>query len=120
MPISSSSPKPTPMALTSSQLEQWFANIERNQHPNTSEEDPYLATQFLSRFGLRNAKQVAEFLKTAGGNETINMIVQELVKEEAQLQLIRERNAEEQLKQQRLLLLLLTFIAKDKKLSKTR
>ncbi|MCW8407427.1 hypothetical protein OQJ13_00380 [Legionella sp. PATHC035] len=118
MPISSSSPKPTPMTLTSSQLEQWFANIERNQHPNTSEDDPYLATQFLSRFGLRNAKQVAEFLKTAGGNETINMIVQELVKEEAQLQLIRERNAEEQLKQQRLLFLLLTFIAKDKKLAK--
>ncbi|WP_392537233.1 hypothetical protein [Legionella sp. 227] len=118
MPTTSSSPKSTPMTLTSSQLEQWFANIERNEHPNTSEEDPYLATQFLSRFGLRNAKQVTEFLKTAGGNETINMIVQELVKEEAQLQLIRERNAEEQLKQQRLLFLLMTFIAKDKKLAK--
>ncbi|MCW8400449.1 hypothetical protein OQJ26_16845 [Legionella sp. PATHC038] len=118
MPTTSSSPKSTPMTLTSSQLEQWVANIERNEHPNTSEEDPYLATQFLSRFGLRNAKQVTEFLKTAGGNETINMIVQELVKEEAQLQLIRERNAEEQLKQQRLLFLLMTFIAKDKKLAK--
>ncbi len=106
------------MTLTSSQLEQWFATIERNNNPNSQEKDPYLAIQFLSRFGLKNAKQVFEFLKTAGGHETINMIIKELIKEEAQLQFIRERNAEEMLKQQRLLYLLMASIAKDKALAK--
>lgn len=103
-----------PMTLNSSQLEQWFATIERDNSPNTTETNSHLATQFLARFGLREATQVVEFLKTAGGNETINMIVQELMKEEAQTQLIRESAADELLRQQRLLCLLMAIIAKNK------
>ncbi|PWY54400.1 hypothetical protein DGG96_17135 [Legionella qingyii] len=102
------------MTLNSSQLEQWFATIERDNAPNTSETNPHLATQFLARFGLREAKQVVEFLKTTGGNETINMIAQELMKEEAKAQLIRESTADEMLRQQRLLFLLMTLISKNK------
>ncbi len=102
------------MTLTSSQLEQWFANIEKGNRLPTNETNPSLAAQFLARFGLKDAAQVIDFLKTAGGNETINMIVQEIMKEEAQIQLIREKNSEELLRQQRLLFLLMSLIVKNK------
>lgn len=118
MPTTSLPTQSVPMTLSESQLERLFASIERNGNPQTAQTDSYLAIQLLSRFGLQNAKQVTEFLKTAGGHETINMIVQELVKEEAQIQYIREQTAEEMLKQQGLLLRLLAFIAKDKELAK--
>ncbi len=102
------------MMMNSSQLEQWFAKIERDNTPNTTETNSHLSAQFLARFGLRDAAQVVEFLKTAGGSETINMIAQELMKEEAQTQMIRESSAEELLRKQRLLFLLMTLIAKNK------
>jgi hypothetical protein len=95
-----------PIALTSSQLEQWFADIEKG-NGSTAEADSSLAAKFLARFGLQEAAQVIEFLKTAGGNETVNMIAQEIMKEEAQIQFIREKNAEELLRQQQLLFLLM-------------
>lgn len=108
-------PSPSvPMTLNPSQLKQWFATIERDNEPYTTKTDSYLAAQFLARFGLKEASQVVEFLKTAGGNETINMIAQELMKEEEQIQFIRENNAEEMLRQQRLLFLLMTLIVKNK------
>ncbi len=108
-------PSPSvPMTLNPSQLKQWFATIERDNEPHTTKTDSYLAAQFLARFGLKEATQVVEFLKTAGGNETINMIAQELMKEEEQIQFIRENNAEEMLRQQRLLFLLMTLIVKNK------
>ncbi|HHF7375588.1 hypothetical protein [Legionella bozemanae] len=103
-----------PMALTSSQLEKWFANIEKGNGRTTTETNSSLAAQFLARFGLQDATQVIEFLKTVGGNETINMIAQEIMKEEAQIQFIREKNAEELLRQQQLLFLLMSLIAKSK------
>ncbi|QMT60267.1 hypothetical protein [Legionella sp. PC997] len=106
--------QPMPRMLNSHQLEQWFATIERDNTPNTTETDSHLSTQFLARFGLREATQVVEFLKTAGGNETINMIAQELMKEEEQTLLIRKSSEEELLRQQRLLFLLMTLIAKNK------
>lgn len=102
------------MTLTSNQLEQWFANIEKGNRLPTTETNSSLAAQFLARFGLKDATQVIEFLKTAGGNETINMIVQEIMKEEAQTQFIREKNSEELLRQQRLLFRLMSLIVKDK------
>ncbi|KTD41344.1 hypothetical protein [Legionella parisiensis] len=106
--------QPAPIALTSSQLEKWFANIEKGNGSTTTETNSSLAARFVARFGLQNATQVIEFLKTAGGNETVNMIVKEIMKEEAQIQFIREKNAEEQLRQQLLLFLLMSLIAKNK------
>lgn len=103
--------------LNENRLEQLFARIERNKNPNTTETDPYLAIQFLSRFGLTSAKKVIEFLHTHGGTETINMIVQEIIKEEAQIQYVRDTSDEQVLKHQQLLFLLMAFIAKDKKLA---
>ncbi|AWN74268.1 hypothetical protein LEAN103870_02260 [Legionella anisa] len=110
-------PSPTqnaPMTLTSSQLEQWFANIEKGNGSTTTETDASLAAQFLARYGLYDAAQVIEFLKTFGGNETINMIAKAIMEEEAEIQYIREKSAEELLRQQRLLFLLMSFIEKSK------
>lgn len=103
----------------SDRMEQWFADIEKQNQPNNTETNSYLATQFLSHFGLKNASEVFDFLKTTGGNVTLTMIAREIMKEEARIESIRERNTEEMLSQQRhLIFLLMGIIAEREELAK--
>ncbi|WP_412755843.1 hypothetical protein [Legionella bozemanae] len=99
-------------------LEQWFADIEKSNDPNNSETTPYLATQFLSRFGLKNAAEVFYFLKTAGGKETVTMIVRELMEKEEQIHAIREQNEEAIRRRQHIVFLLMGLIAERDALAK--
>lgn len=108
----------TERTLMEGRLEQWFAGIEKSNDPNNSETTPYLATQFLSRFGLKNAAEVFYFLKTAGGKETVTMIARELMKKEDQIQLIREQNEEALRKRQHIVFLLMGLIAEREALAK--
>ncbi|MCW8410096.1 hypothetical protein OQJ13_14040 [Legionella sp. PATHC035] len=103
----------------SDRMEQWFADIEKHNQPNNIGTNSYLATQFLSYFGLKNAAEVFEFLKTTGGNVTLTMIAREIMKEEARIESIRERNTEAMLSQQRhLIFLLMGIIAEREELAK--
>ncbi len=109
---------PTEQKFILEHLETWFADLERSTQPETAEANPYLATQFLSRFGLKNALDVFKFLKTAGGDVTLTMIVREIIKEELRIQSISEQNTAEMLRQQRLLFMLMGIIAQRKELAK--
>ncbi|KTD74013.1 hypothetical protein [Legionella tucsonensis] len=104
--------------LMEGRLQQWFADIEKGNNPNNTGTTPYLATQFLSRFGLKNASEVFYFLKTAGGKETVTMIARELMKKEEQIQLIREQNEEALRKRQHTVFLLMGLIAEREALAK--
>ncbi|WP_454780671.1 hypothetical protein [Legionella sp. WA2022007384] len=108
----------TELKFISSRLEQWFTDIEKNRALNTAETNSYLTTQFLSHFGLKNSSEVFDFLKSAGGRATLTMIARELIEEEAQIQSKREQNAEELLKKQRLLYLLMGLIADREAMAK--
>ncbi|KTD24810.1 Dot/Icm system substrate protein LidA [Legionella lansingensis] len=77
------------ITLTSSQLEQWFANLEARklEHPKSkhahksSTPEPHshdLATQYLSRYGLKTAKDVITFLKSPAGHAIIALIGEKL------------------------------------------
>ncbi|MCE0723156.1 MULTISPECIES: hypothetical protein [Legionella] len=104
--------------LMMGRLQQWFADIEKNNDPNNTGTTPSLATQFLSRFGLKNASEVFYFLKTAGGKEAVTMIARELMKKEDQIQLIREQNEEVLRKRQHIVFLLMGLIAEREALAK--
>ena len=106
-------------SLTSNQLEQWFANIERENKPSKNT-NSYLSTQFLSRFGLKNPQEVLEFLNSLEGKKTLSMIrSQELMNIDSLNQYQAEKYREEAFIRQRLLLfLLMALITKDKEHTK--
>ncbi|CAM2780763.1 Uncharacterised protein [Legionella steigerwaltii] len=110
---------PTAQKNISDRMEQWFADTEKYIYPNNTGTNSHLATQFLASFGLKNASEVFHFLKTVGGKATLTMIAREIMKEESRIESIRERNAEEMLKQQRhLVFLLMGIIAERQELAK--
>lgn len=109
---------PTDQKNITDRMEQWFADIERRNQPHNTETNPYLATQFLSRFGLKNASEVFDFLKTTGGNMVLTMIAREIMHEQSRVQELRERNAEEMLRQQHVLFIIMGLIAKREELAK--
>lgn len=97
--------------LTSAQLEHWFADMER-MHDSNKNPDAYLAQQFLTRFGLKNAKNVIDFLKTHAGKSVLIMISRELMKIEALNEYLVQQYQEEALmRQKRLVLVLIAYIA---------
>ncbi|CAM2924141.1 hypothetical protein LEAN103870_08860 [Legionella anisa] len=104
--------------LMTGRLQQWFADIEKSNDPNNTGTTPSLATRFLSHFGLKNASEVFYYLKTAGGKETVTMIARELMKQEDQIQLIKEQNEEALRKRQHIVFLLMGLIADREALAK--
>ncbi len=70
-------------SLTDKKLEQWFASLEKsNTNPTLNnelpEDDEGLATQFLSRFGMKNSLDVIAFLNSAEGTDLTAMVHDEL------------------------------------------
>jgi effector protein LidA len=94
------------LSLTSSQLEKWCANIERGNKPNTHT-DSYLATQFLSRYGLKNPIDVIEFLKTAAGKTVFELIGEELARIDALNKSLAEQFREEMLMREKIMVFIL-------------
>lgn len=84
----------TSVQLTASKLESWFAQIEKDlfktsqpvqgHTPSNSGNNSYLATQFVSRFGLKTAADVITFLKSPAGKSTKALIAEELAEIAAQ------------------------------------
>ncbi|KTD41982.1 hypothetical protein [Legionella parisiensis] len=104
--------------LMTGRLQQWFADIEKNNNPGNNGTTLSLATRFLSYFGLKNAAEVFYFLKTAGGMETITMIARELMRQEEEIQSIREQNEEAMQKREHIVFLLMGLIAEREALAK--
>lgn len=69
-----------PQQLTVEQLTSWFATAERagKQDTPTNATDAELATQLLSRFGLRSALDVVAFLRSPAGDSVRAIIGEEL------------------------------------------
>lgn len=72
-------------SLTDKKLEQWFAALEKSSTsptPNPNEEleedDEGLATQLLSRFGIKGPVGVTTFLNSSDGKDITAMIREEL------------------------------------------
>ncbi|KTD64869.1 hypothetical protein [Legionella spiritensis] len=79
------------VSLTSRQLESWFASIERQNlqgnkkntlapNPDLQHEqnDPYLAAQFIGRYGIKSSKDIITFLKSPAGKATKTLIGEQL------------------------------------------
>src|SRR5687768_3466911 len=68
--------------LTSKKLESWLAAVEKMdlvKSPTDKERnDPYMATQFVSRFGFKTPNDLIVFLKSPAGESTKAMIGEEL------------------------------------------
>ncbi|KTC95766.1 hypothetical protein [Legionella erythra] len=106
--------------LTSSQLESWFAAIERDQMENNAnngltpnlplqelQRDPYFATQFVGRYGIKTAKDVIAFLKSPAGDSVKIMIGEELAQVAALEEFKRQEYQTHEIRQHRLLAFLL-------------
>ncbi|QRN04266.1 hypothetical protein GH742_10470 [Legionella sp. MW5194] len=106
--------------LTSSQLESWFAAIERDEMaknanngltPNLPlqelQRDPYFATQFVGRYGIKTAKDVIAFLKSPAGDSVKVMIGEELAQVAALEEFKRQEYQTHEIRQHRLLAFLL-------------
>lgn len=105
-------------SLTSDQLEQWFANLERENNPSEKTNSD-LSTEFVSRFGLKDPLEVIEFLKSADGKRALTMISEEIMKVESLNKNKEEQYLEEALQRQKhLIYLLMALIAKDKEHAK--
>lgn len=85
--------------LTSSKLEKWFATVETSKYgkEGQSSSDALIATQLLSRFGLRNSVDVIKFLHSPAGESIIAMIGDQL----AEIASIQEYQRAEMLEAQR-------------------
>lgn len=96
--------------LSSQHLEQWFVNLERDllKHqkknsitPNLSiqedQNDAYLATQFVGRFGIKSPKDVITFLKSPAGDTVKTMIGEYLAEVAAQQEAQRIEYQNEQM-----------------------
>lgn len=114
MATKSSPTQPVPISLISKHLEQWSATIERDNDPKTTDTNPDLFARFLSRFGLKDASLVIKYLTSESGNKTLNMIAKEIMEAEVKNRNIIKLSEEEKRRQQGLLLLFLSLIAKDK------
>lgn len=128
-PLSSQTTKPTSemiriasskhgeVTLTSQNLEQWFAKLERNSpvsKPTTSvESDSYLATLYLSRFGLKSSAQVIRFLNSTQGKAIVAMINEELAEIGLRNELTRQQIMDQQIRKERLLGALLLGLLYD-------
>lgn len=106
--------------LTSSQLESWFAAIERDEMENNAnngltpnlplqelQRDPYFATQFVGRYGIKTAKDVIAFLKSPAGDSVKIMIAEELAQVAALEEFKRQEYQTHEIRQHRLLAFLL-------------
>ncbi|MDX1836669.1 hypothetical protein DIZ81_00380 [Legionella taurinensis] len=106
--------------LTSSQLESWFAAIERDEMENNAnngltpnlplqelQRDPYFATQFVGRYGIKTAKDVIAFLKSPAGDSVKIMIGEELAQVAALEEFKRQEYQTHEIRQHRLLAFLL-------------
>ncbi|KTC65768.1 coiled coil protein [Legionella adelaidensis] len=75
-------PKGEKVELTLPRLEAWFASVEKNNTPaaaiRAEQNNPYLATIFVSRFGLKDSNDVLTFLKSPAGESTVSLIEHEL------------------------------------------
>ncbi|OCH98914.1 hypothetical protein A8135_09125 [Legionella jamestowniensis] len=106
-------------SLTASHLEQWFANLEaRNQKENQKDKhvpdphDPevhpsYLATIYLSRYGLKTPKDVITFLKSPAGRDVVSMIGQQLAEIESIKEAIQLEQKDHEIRRHRALAALL-------------
>ncbi|KTD48840.1 Dot/Icm system substrate protein LidA [Legionella rubrilucens] len=106
--------------LTSTQLESWFAAIERDEMENQAnngltpnlplqelQRDPYFATQFVGRYGIKTAKDVIAFLKSPAGDSVKIMIGEELAQVAALEEFKRQEYQTHEIRQHRLLAFLL-------------
>lgn len=81
------------VTLTESQVEEWFANTEKALRAETSQEktgpvtqesnDRELGAKFLSRFGLKSAKDVIQFLNSPAGGTVKETIAAQWSEREA-------------------------------------
>src|SRR3990167_2389290 len=81
-------PHQTTNHLTDKKLEQWFAALEKSNMTLTQGQkiqlnNPTLATQFLSRFGIKSPIDVIAFLNSPEGDAVTAMIREELAEIEA-------------------------------------
>ena len=95
-------------SLTDKKLESWFAalersNIDSNLNQEFEEDDEGLATQFLSRFGMKSPTDVIAFLKSAEGKAATAMIREEMAKIESMEEYDQFLADEEIKKEQRML-----------------
>lgn len=97
------------VVLTPSKVEQWFASVEATRHPSKrlAHESPQLATRFLSRFGLKNAGDVIQFLSSPAGRSTEQLIGSEVAELMARMDNQRFQWREEEAMKRRTLAFLL-------------
>ncbi|OGV44519.1 MAG: hypothetical protein A3F46_08290 [Legionellales bacterium RIFCSPHIGHO2_12_FULL_42_9] len=103
-------------SLTDKQLDQWFAALEKSNTNVTpsqelEEDDEGLATQLLSRFGIKGSVGVSTFLNSPEGKDITAMIREELAEIAAEEDYEQFLAAEEAKREHRLLgFLLLALI----------
>jgi len=98
--------------ITTSQLEKWFAHIATPK-PNTLNYS-VITTQLLARFGLKNAQEVIQFLKSHAGQSLITMINNELLEQEEISNSIQAQQEKKRLHRRHFLLLLLGLLYEQK------
>lgn len=97
-----------PTEITTSQLEKWFAQLA-TPRPNTVNYSA-ITTQLLGRFGLKNAQEVLQFLKSHAGQSLVTMINNELLEQEEINHSVRTEQQEQRLHRRHFLLLLLGLL----------
>ncbi|KTC84123.1 hypothetical protein [Legionella brunensis] len=114
------------VSLTASQLEKWFATLEARElkqdrkekhiyHPNDPEVNPsYLATIYLSRYGLKTAKDVITFLKSPAGRDVQAMIGERLAEIASIENEIHQQQLDAETRRQRALAALLLGLLYEK------
>ncbi len=103
--------------LHTKNIDEWFAHkaheiqLELTKDQNTK--SPLLANQLMGRYGLRNSKELLDFLKSPGGKSLKSLIARKL----AELEALRQngiKTAEEK-KHERALMMVILGLAYQKK-----
>ncbi|ASQ45480.1 hypothetical protein [Legionella clemsonensis] len=114
------------ISLTASHLEQWFANLEASNqqenrkdkhipHPHDPEVHPsYLATIYLSRYGLKTSKDVITFLKSPAGHDVLAIIGQQLAEIESIKEAVQLEQRDHEIRRHRALAALLLGLLYEK------
>lgn len=110
-------------SLTSNQLESWFAAVEKQQQQTIVKQnptlkaqevqnDPDLATQFISRYGFQNVGDLIKFLNSPAGDTLKEMIGAEIARIADQEDFQRQQFQNEAMRRHLMLAFLLMGLAK--------